>query len=195
MEKDMTKGSPLPVILQFTLPLIIGNIFQQLYNTVDTWVVGNYVSNEAFSAVGTVGPVINMLIGGIVKVVVNYILVAIPSLNIIGAAIGTIVCYVTITALDLIAMRRTVTTHPAVARNLIRPAAAAAIMGAATFFAEAVLRRVTNSNTIICLGALVIAVIVYAIFVLTLQCITYEDCLLLPKGEKIAKTLHIKHKT
>ena len=140
-------------------------------------------------------PVVNMLIGGIVKVVVNYILVAIPSLNIIGAAIGTIVCYVTITALDLIAMRRTVTTHPAVARNLIRPAAAAAIMGAATFFAEAVLRRVTNSNTIICLGALVIAVIVYAIFVLALQCITYEDCLLLPKGEKIAKILHIKHKT
>ena len=140
-------------------------------------------------------PVVNMLIGGIVKVVVNYILVAIPSLNIIGAAIGTIVCYVTITALDLIAMRKTVTTHPAVARNLIRPAAAAAIMGAATFFAEAVLRRVTSSNTIICLGALVIAVIVYAIFVLALQCITYEDCLLLPKGEKIAKILHIKHKT
>ena len=138
-------------------------------------------------------PVVNMLIGGIVKVIVNYILVAIPSLNIIGAAIGTIVCYVTITVLDLIAMRRTVTTHPAVARSLIRPAAA--IMGAATFFAEAVLRRVTSSNTIICLGALVIAVIVYAIFVLVLQCITYEDCLLLPKGEKIAKILHIKHKT
>ena len=65
-------------------------------------------------------------------------------------------------------------------------------MGAATFFAEAVLRRVTNSNTIICLGALVIAVIVYAIFVLTLQCITYEDCLLLPKGEKIAKILRVR---
>lgn len=44
-------------------PLLIGNIFQQLYNTVDTWVVGNYVSNEAFSAVGTVGPIINTLIG------------------------------------------------------------------------------------------------------------------------------------
>ena len=40
-----------------------------------------------------------------------------------------------------------------------------------------------------------IAVIVYAIFVLVLQCITYEDCLLLPKGEKIAKILHIKQKT
>lgn len=41
MERDMTKGSPLPVILQFTLPLIIGNIFQQLYNMADTIIVGD----------------------------------------------------------------------------------------------------------------------------------------------------------
>ena len=85
---DMTQGSIFRHLITFAFPLLIGNIFQQLYNTVDTWVVGNYVSNEAFSAVGTVGPVINMLIGGVVKVIVNYVLVAIPSLNIIGAAIG-----------------------------------------------------------------------------------------------------------
>ena len=60
---DMTEGSILQHIINFAFPLLIGNIFQQLYNTVDTWVVGNYVSNEAFSAVGTVGPIINMLIG------------------------------------------------------------------------------------------------------------------------------------
>lgn len=102
-------------------------------------------------------PVVNMLIGGVVKVVVNYILVAIPSLNIIGAAIGTIVCYVTITVLDLIAMRRSVTTRPAIFRNVIRPAAAAGIMGAATFFAAALLRSFTDSNTVVCLGALIAA--------------------------------------
>ena len=60
---DMTEGNIIRHIISFALPLLIGNIFQQLYNTVDTWVVGNYVSNEAFSAVGTVGPNINMLIG------------------------------------------------------------------------------------------------------------------------------------
>lgn len=60
---DMTQGNIVHHILLFALPLLIGNIFQQLYNTVDTWVVGNFVSNEAFSAVGTVGPIINMLIG------------------------------------------------------------------------------------------------------------------------------------
>ena len=60
---DMTQGNIFRHIIGFALPLLAGNLFQQLYNTVDTWVVGNYVSNEAFSAVGTVGPIINMLIG------------------------------------------------------------------------------------------------------------------------------------
>ena len=60
---DMTQGSITRHLIQFALPLLAGNVFQQLYNMVDTWVVGNFVSNEAFSAVGTVGPIINMLIG------------------------------------------------------------------------------------------------------------------------------------
>ena len=60
---DMTEGNILRHIISFSVPLLIGNIFQQLYNTVDTWVVGNFVSNEAYSAVGTVGPIVNMLIG------------------------------------------------------------------------------------------------------------------------------------
>lgn len=60
---DMTHGSILRLLINFAIPLLLGNILQQLYNTVDTWVVGQYVSNEAFSAVGTVGPIINTLIG------------------------------------------------------------------------------------------------------------------------------------
>ena len=60
---DMTEGSVFWHILTFALPLLVGNIFQQLYNMVDTWVVGNYVSPEAFAAVGNVGPIINTLIG------------------------------------------------------------------------------------------------------------------------------------
>ena len=60
---DMTHGSIVRHIITFAFPLLMGNIFQQLYNTVDTWVVGNYASNEAYAAVGTVGPIVNMLIG------------------------------------------------------------------------------------------------------------------------------------
>ena len=60
---DMTRGNVYGLLIRFAVPLLLGNLFQQLYNTVDTWVVGNYVSKEAFSAVGTVNPIINMLIG------------------------------------------------------------------------------------------------------------------------------------
>ncbi len=60
---DMTQGDILKHIISFAFPLLMGNIFQQLYNMVDTWVVGKFVSNEAYAAVGTVGPVVNMLIG------------------------------------------------------------------------------------------------------------------------------------
>lgn len=60
---DMTQGNIIRHIISFAFPLLLGNLFQQLYNTVDTWVVGNYVSKNAFSAVGTVGPIINLLIG------------------------------------------------------------------------------------------------------------------------------------
>ena len=60
---DMTEGSIMRHLINFAIPLLVGNIFQQLYNMVDTWVVGNYVSNEAFSAVGSLGPIANMLIG------------------------------------------------------------------------------------------------------------------------------------
>ena len=59
----MTQGNITRHIISFAIPLLLGNLFQQLYNMVDTWVVGNYVGNTAFSAVGTVGPVINLLIG------------------------------------------------------------------------------------------------------------------------------------
>ena len=59
----MTEGRIAPLLINFAVPLLLGNILQQLYNTVDTWVVGNYVSDSAFSAVGNVGPIINLLIG------------------------------------------------------------------------------------------------------------------------------------
>lgn len=62
-EVDMTSGGIVALLLNFAAPLLLGNIFQQLYNTVDTWVVGNYVGKNAFSAVGTLSPIINTIIG------------------------------------------------------------------------------------------------------------------------------------
>ena len=62
MQLDMTKGKPLPVILQFTIPLVIGNIFQQLYNMADTIIVGRCVGAGALAAVGSTGSLINLIV-------------------------------------------------------------------------------------------------------------------------------------
>ncbi len=59
---DMTIGTPWKSIVMFTLPMLIGNIAQQLYNTVDSMVVGKYVGKEALTAVGSAGPLLNLLL-------------------------------------------------------------------------------------------------------------------------------------
>ncbi len=59
---DMTEGTPWKKIVFFTVPMLVGNIAQQLYNTVDSVVVGNYVGDNALAAVGSAGPILNLLI-------------------------------------------------------------------------------------------------------------------------------------
>lgn len=59
---DMTVGKPWKDIVLFTVPMLLGNIAQQLYNTVDSVVVGNYVGDNALAAVGSAGPLVNLLI-------------------------------------------------------------------------------------------------------------------------------------
>ena len=63
MEKDMTTGSPGKIILNFTIPIFIGNIFQQLYSMVDTVIVGKFVGNEALAAVGSCGTLMFLILG------------------------------------------------------------------------------------------------------------------------------------
>ena len=62
-DTDMTVGSIPKLLITFALPLMVGNVFQQLYNTVDSIIVGNFVSKQALAAVGCTGPIINTLIG------------------------------------------------------------------------------------------------------------------------------------
>ena len=53
---NMTEGSPAKLLLSFTLPMLIGNLFQQFYNMVDSIVVGRFVGANALASVGATGP-------------------------------------------------------------------------------------------------------------------------------------------
>ena len=63
MTRDMTEGSPAKLILKFSGPMLIGNIFQQLYNMVDSIVVGKFVNKDALAAVGASGSLIFLIFG------------------------------------------------------------------------------------------------------------------------------------
>ncbi|WP_026509031.1 MATE family efflux transporter [Butyrivibrio sp. LC3010] len=59
---DMTEGSPVKQIVKFTIPMLLGNIAQQLYNTVDSIIVGRFVGDNALAAVGSAGPLLNLML-------------------------------------------------------------------------------------------------------------------------------------
>ncbi len=72
MELDMTKGSPAKLILKFIIPIIIGNVFQQLYNMVDTIVVGRFVGVKALAAVGSTGTIMFLIFGFVMGITTGF---------------------------------------------------------------------------------------------------------------------------
>ena len=152
------------------------------------------LTNAMMQAHGHVNvPVINMFVGGFAKLAIVYMLTGNPDINILGTPIGTAACYLIITVLNLISMKRCVPEPPAILRNLARPFLAAAIMGVFAWGAWFVLKTIVGitSNLILCALPVMVGVVVYCVAVVALRCITREDCLLLPKGAKIAKLLHL----
>lgn len=63
MTKNMTEGNPLKIILLFSIPVLLGNLFQQFYSMVDTIIVGRYLGEEALAAVGSTGCIIFLVLG------------------------------------------------------------------------------------------------------------------------------------
>lgn len=63
--KDLTKGNIIRLLIAFSVPLLIGNIFQQLYNIVDTKVVGEILGEDALAAIGASSPIFNLIVGAL----------------------------------------------------------------------------------------------------------------------------------
>ena len=68
MTKDMTNGSPMKLILGFSVPLLFGFLFQQFYNLVDTLIVGRYLGVDALAAVGATGSLNFLIIGSCTQI-------------------------------------------------------------------------------------------------------------------------------
>ncbi len=71
-QNDMTVGNPMKIILGFTLPIFIGNVFQQFYNMADAVIVGKFVGNKALAAVGSTGTIMFLIYGFVVGMTAGF---------------------------------------------------------------------------------------------------------------------------
>ncbi len=143
-------------------------------------------------------PVKSVVVGAICKITCNFILVGNPKINVYGAVVGTILFYVVIVACNLTSLLRISKVKVNWASILVKPLICAALCGVTAFAAYGLLSKifpVTNTESILNMGtvstviAVGLAVVVYAISLLLLKGVAREDISVLPKGEKIAKTL------
>ena len=137
-------------------------------------------------------PVINMLIGGVLKLAAVFMLTGNPNVGIVGTPVGTLLCYLAISVLNIYSIRTLLDHPPAILKNLIRTFLAALIMGVFVFAAFTGLKTIgITSRLILCGAPIAVGVLAYAIAAVKIKVVTREDCLLLPKGEKIAKLLKL----
>ncbi len=139
-------------------------------------------------------------IGGVVKIVMNYFLVGSPSVNIIGAPVGTLGCYVVITLLNLIFISAKLPSKPNFLKITVRPLVCTVIMGLTAWGVHGLAARfllpLINSKRIgeiLILGlAVLVAVVVYLVLAVALRAVSREDVLLLPRGEVLVQKFHIR---
>ena len=141
-------------------------------------------------------PVVNMFVGGVVKLGVTWLLTGNPDIAIRGVPVASVACFLTIATLNLFSMNRCIQEPPHMIRNMLRPLASGLIMAAFVFATYLGLGKVFSLGSgfgkLILVGVpILVGVVAYVACVIKFKAITREDCLLLPKGEKIAKLLHL----
>lgn len=154
------------------------------------------VASSILQANGIVNlPIVTMAIGGIVKIIMSYTLVGNPKVMIFGAPIGTMTCFAIVSTLNLGIIKRMVPRPPRYGVVFGKPLTASIIMGGAAWAVHGLLSLVLKGSfvldSIATAGAILVAVAVYAVLVVALRVLSKEDLELMPKGEKIAKILHI----
>ncbi len=134
-------------------------------------------------------PLKNIAVGAVLKIVINFILVGTPEINILGVPIGTTVCYGYICVSNFICFVKYSGVMPDLISTIFKPLIAGGTCAAAAYFADLLLGLFVDSNSICTIFAIFTAVVVYVFMLAILRAIEREDVISLPKGKKIEKTL------
>lgn len=168
------------------------------------------ICNALLQAAGFVNlPIFAMLLGCVAKLVVNNFLVRQEAFGIVGAPIGTLVCYFLVAALELFLIKRVLPKSPNLGKIFTKPLLASLVMGAAAWatyglsakllvnvprFAAEIDGAVSLNflgNALATMPAILVAVVLYAVLIVALRAISREDLMLMPKGDKIARLLRL----
>jgi len=197
-------------IMALATPILIAlfNDYRQLTSTIlliqgaaSFFVCLQYITTAILQANGHEQiALLTFPIGAVVKIALGYILVAIPGIGIIGSAIGTLACFIVISALNIIFIMVKVKGRPKLIGVFIKPLLCTAAMAGVAFLTYTLVNWLGSGiigtgrfATIVFLGiAILVAAAVYAVLIIATRTITKEDMMLVPKGEKLAKILHIK---
>lgn len=147
-------------------------------------------------------PMLSMAVGGVCKIAVNYVLLGRPEVGILGAAVGNVACYLVISLMNLLMVRKKAPDCPPLLRLFAKPLLASLLMGGFAWLlyrlADLLLLRLDllqggrlGDLAPVCVGVAA-GVAAYLLLVLLLRAITRQELELVPKGEKIAKILRIK---
>lgn len=208
-----TSESALRIGMVLAFPMGVGlfalgtPIVQLLYPGVDTAIAGPIMSilglatifvcvmslcNSILQANGRVGlPVIAVVVGGVVKIAVNYLLVGNYDINIMGAPIGTLCCFGVVALLDILFIRFVIPSPPSFLRAFAKPLVASGLMGAAAWAVCGLAQRFVGAK-LGCLLGIFAGMVVYFALIVLLRVFSKEDMKLMPKGDKIAKILRIQ---
>lgn len=134
-------------------------------------------------------PAINAGIGAIFKIVLNYFLIAIPAINVVGAVISTTVCYMVASILNTIVLTQSTGVSVDFVGGFIKPLISSAFMGVGCYGAYKGIMFITDSNTFATLMSIIIGMIIYGFAMLFVKGIKDEDLNIMPMGNKIKSFL------
>ena len=138
-------------------------------------------------------PVVGAILGAITKVILNVVLIRIPSINVLGAVLSTTGCYLVAGVFDVIMLSRLTGTKFDIMGSFLKPIIGSAAMAAATLGSYHVFYQLLQSNTIATLLAICIAVAVYGLVMLLIKGIVEEDLQTVPGGGKLIRVCRRLH--
>ncbi len=151
-----------------------------------------FTTNSILQSFGrTTQPVIDMAVGGVVKVALSYVLIGIPQVAAMGSAISTVASYVVMVVLNLIAIRSSLPRMDSVVRTALPLLLSAGVMGGVSYGFYWLLAQFISPRLAV-IPAILLAIAVYAVCVVLFKGVSYDDVVMLPKGQALARLFRMR---